>query len=121
MDTTVIIAISIIALGFLILTGLAVWLAVDRQRRNQQTPAVQPLQQSSPKPAYQPPAPAPTPAAPPGPTAAKQAPASQSAPASPKAPAHFLDPQHSGEYPAAELYDQTLLPTPPKRRTRKTE
>jgi cytoskeletal protein RodZ len=121
MDITVIIAISIIALGFLILTGLAVWLAVDRQRRSQQTPTVQPPRQSGPKAAYQPPGPASSPAATPGPTEAKQAPSSQSAPARQKAPANPPDPQHSGEYPAAELYDQTLLPTPPKRRTRKTE
>ena len=115
MDTTVIIAISIIALGFVILTGLAIWLAVDRQRRHQHTPAVQPPRQSDPKPVHQPPAPASPPAAQPGPAVVKQAPASQSVPAS------LHDPQHSGEYPAAELYDQTLLPAPPKRRARKTE
>lgn len=117
MDTTVMIAISIIALGFVILAGLAIWLAVDRQRRSQQTPAVQPPQQSSPKPAYQPPKPASTPV----PTEARQAPSSQSAPVRQKAPANLPDPQHSGEYPAAELYDQTLLPVPPKRRTRKPQ
>lgn len=115
MDTTVIIAISIIVLGFVILSGLAIWLAVDRQRRSQQIPSVQPPQQSSPKPAHQRPARASTPAATPGPHEIKQAPASQ------KAPANLPDPQHSGEYPAADLYDQTLLPTPPKRRTRKPE
>ncbi|HEU5200671.1 MAG TPA: hypothetical protein VFU32_13615 [Ktedonobacterales bacterium] len=109
MDTTVIIAISIIALGFVILAGLAIWLAVDRQRRNQQTPAAQPLQQSAPKPARQSPAPASPSATTPDPPAAKQALASHA------------DPQHSGEYPSAELYDQTLLPTHPKRRTRKPQ
>ena len=104
MDTTVMIAISIIALGFVILAGLAIWLAVDRQRRNQQTPIVQPPQQSGPKPAHQPPAPA-----------------SQSTPAGQKGPGNLPDPQHSGEYPAAALYDQTILPAPPRRRARKSE
>ena len=121
MDTTVIIAISIIVLGFVILSGLAIWLAVDRQRRSQQIPPVQPPQQSGPKPARQRPVQASTPAATPGPGEAKQASASQSASTGQKAPANLPDPQHSGEYPAADLYDQTLLPTPPKRRTRKPE
>ena len=121
MDTTVIIAISIIVLGFVILSGLAIWLAVDRQHRSQQIPSVQPPQQSGPKPVHQPPAQASTPAATPGQSEAKQAPASQGAPTGKKAPANPPDPQHSGEYPAADLYDQTLLPTPPKRRTRKPE
>ena len=115
MDATVIIAISIIALGFVILAGLAIWLAVDRQRRSQSTPAVQQPPQSGPKPARQPPAPASAPAAAPGPIEAKQAPAGQ------QAPATLADPQHSGEYPAAAQYDQTLLPEPPRRRTRKSE
>lgn len=121
MDTTVLIAIGIIALGFVILTGLAAWLAVDRQRRNRQTPAVQPPQQSGPKPAHPTPASASAPGAPAGPTGAKPTPASQNAPAAPKAPGAHPDPIHSGEYPAAALYDQTILPAPPKRRTRKTE
>ena len=115
MDATVIIAISIIALGFVILAGLAIWLAVDRQRRSQPTPAIQQQPQSGPKAANQRPGPAVTPAAAPGPKEAKQTPSSQ------KAPASLPDPQHSGEYPAAELYDQTLLPQPPRRRTRKSE
>jgi hypothetical protein len=52
---------------------------------------------------------------------AKQAPASQNTSAAPEAPGALPDPTHSGEYPAAALYDQTLLPEPPRRRTRKTE
>ena len=120
MDTTVIIAISIIALGFIILIGLAVWLALDRQRRNQQTLAAQPPQQSGPQPDRQPPATS-TPGAPSRPPEARPAPASKSAPAEQKAPSPPPDSIHSGEYPAAGLYDQTILPPPPKRRTRKTE
>ena len=120
MDATVIIAISIIALGFVILAGLAIWLALDRQRRSQSTPAVQQPPQSGLKAAHPSPAPAVTPAAAPGPIEAKQTPARQT-PSSQKAPASLPDPQHSGEYPAAEQYDQTFLPQPPRRRTRKSE
>jgi len=125
-DLTIIIAISIITLGFLILAGLAIWLALDRQRHNQQASTGQPERQNTPYSASQPPLhkprtlarPAPVPA---GMTDSEQAPARKRAPAGTGASATVPDPVISGEYPSASLYDQTILPDPPKPRTRKTE
>ena len=124
-DLLVILAISVIIIGFLILVGVAIWLAAERRRHlaaASNTAARQPavlLAETGEKPAV----PAPT-----APTAPKEHPA-DSASATPKDPAGETAPAgtpqtpqkevlSSGEYPSAAMYDQTLLPQPPKRRTR---
>jgi cytoskeletal protein RodZ len=130
-DTTVLIAISIIILGVLILAGLAIWLAVDRQRHQQASTGQAAPQSGSypmgqPHPATSQPAtskhqaPTSQPAQHAGPAASQHAPTPQhTAPAS-KTGSKLPEPVNSGEYPSAALYDQTILPEPPKRRSRKT-
>lgn len=131
-DPTVIIALSIILVGVLILAGLAIWLAVDRQRRSQHASTSQPAPQSGsypmsqPRPAASQPAkdrsqaPAQQPPEHAQPTPAQHAPAPQQRTPASGASSKLPDPVSSGEYPSAALYDQTILPEPPKRRTRKT-
>ncbi|HEY7355502.1 MAG TPA: hypothetical protein VH590_03515 [Ktedonobacterales bacterium] len=116
-ELLVILAISVIIIGFLILVGIALWLAMER-RRNLTTAQSQPAPQRGSQPAA-PPQPASqeahaaaaAPAVPPAATAGQAS--SEPAPGNPAQ----KEPHASGEYPSASLYDQTLLP-PPKRRTR---
>ncbi|GEM_PF-2341601 len=134
MDILVVVAISTIVIGALLLAGLAIWLAIDRTRQVQagRGAAGQPGGSASAR--AEGPSRA-TPAAPQAPTgpktpeqqqeaagpaevraakeAAKIKPANSPAEARPA-----KDAASSGEYPAAEQYDQTLLPPPSKRRTR---
>ncbi len=113
-DLLVILAISVIIIGFLILVGVAIWLAAERRRHlaaGQNTAARQPAAAGE-KPAAPPPA---MPAAKP---AAEAEPKNTAGDASPAGNAPQKDVLHSGEYPSAAIYDQTLLPQPPKRRTR---
>ncbi len=118
MDTTVLIALSSVFLGLLMLVCLAAWLAADRQR---------PIQQSGPQPNSQPQSGedrqtiprAPEPYQQPTSSSAPAAPASQSSSSSLLAAGLADDPSSSAEYPAAALYDQTLLPGP-RQRSRKT-
>lgn len=120
-------AISVIIIGFFILVGVAIWLAAERRRNLAMLS--QPAPQSGSRPA-----------APPSQTtdqaqqAPEQPPAHSSAatpvsqPAATQGQASDITPVEtppdrqaklSGAYPAAELYDQTLLPQqPPKRRKR---
>ncbi len=114
-ELLVILAISVIIIGFLILVGIAIWLAAER-RRNLAAAQSQPSQQRGSQPATQPapqggPAAAPAPATPPAATGQ-----AGSTPAPENPPQKEL--HTSGEYPSAALYDQTLLPQPPKRRPR---
>lgn len=114
-----ILAISVITIGFLVLVGVALWLATERRRHLSagQYPPARPLAVEQPaaspasaalgKPAAQPAATG-TPEAPKDPAGE-----AASAGSTPQKEAH-----PSGEYPSAELYDQTLLPQPPRRRTR---
>jgi hypothetical protein len=109
----ILVAISIIVIGALLLAGLAIWLAIDRNRQVSAGRG-QTSQPSGNAPAR---------------AAEPSRPAASSAPKGPKAPAQqkdvagpaeikpTKDAASSGEYPAASQYDQTLLP-PPKRRTR---
>ncbi len=125
-DTVLILAISVIIIGVLILAGLAFWLALDRRRTHtslqsqpirqgdQQAPGGQRPAQAG-LPGGQRPSPAaPTPAVPQAPKrnqGGKADPAAQP----PK------DIGSSGEYPAAALYDQTLLPGQPAKRRNKQQ
>lgn len=118
-ELLVILAISVMIIGFLILVGIALWLAMERRRSlaAQSQPAPQRGGQPGQPPAQQQPASQGAPAAAPAPAtppaAAGQA-GSEPAPGNPPP----KEPRASGEYPSAALYDQTLLPQPPKRRTR---
>lgn len=112
-------AISVIIIGFLILVGVALWLAAER-RRNRLAAQGQPAPQRGGQPAAQQSQTASqvsgAQAQTPGSTAASAAPEGQAgSAASAGAPPH-KDANSSGEYPSAALYDQTLLPQPPKRR-----
>ena len=114
------VAIGIIIIGFLILVGVALWLAAERRRnrfaaQSQSAPqrASQPAAQQA-QPTFQ------------GHGAQGQPPGEAAAPAPPEGPAGGAAPDHapphkdansSGEYPSAALYDQTLLPERPKRRS----
>lgn len=111
-ELLVILAISVIVIGFLILVGIAIWLAAER-RHNLAAAQNQPTQQRGGQPDSQG-----APAAPPAPATPPVAAAGQagSEPAPENAPQK--EPHASGEYPSAALYDQTILPPPPKRRTR---
>jgi hypothetical protein len=100
-DLLVILAISVIIIGFLILVGVALWLAAERRRHLSAGPTTATRQPAVQRPAT-------------GEKPAEQAPANPS-PAGDPPPKEGL---HSGEYPSAALYDQTLLPQPPKRRSR---
>jgi hypothetical protein len=129
-DPLLILAISIIILGFLLLAGLALWLAIDRNRRNQPATQHQPAWQGRHRaperqqPISQPPVDQRQPPviqkALPQPPAASS---SATAPAAPEKEALGVesqaghppkDPGASGYYPGAELYDQTILPDRPQ-------
>jgi predicted lipid-binding transport protein (Tim44 family) len=118
-------AIGVIIIGFIILAGVAFWLALERRRALSAGPGqsapqrgsqpAAPQQRSAP-PANQEQKAAPAAAQPaaPAPSATPEN-ASSAAPATPKAQ---KDVHPSGEYPSAASYDQTILPEPPRRRTR---
>lgn len=132
-DILVLVAISTIVIGALLLAGLAIWLAIDRNRQIQDGRGVA-GQPGGNAPARPQELPRPTPAASQAPTGSKT-PGQQQEAAGPaevravkdaantrpaNSPAEVKpakDAASSGEYPAAGQYDQTLLP-PPKRRTR---
>ncbi len=115
-ELLIILAISVIIIGFLILVGVAIWLAVERRRlsaapaqRANQPAAQQGGAQGAATPARAatPPAAAVTPAA-----------EGKASDAPPKEKPRQKEVHPSGEYPSAALYDQTLLPEPPKRGTK---
>lgn len=108
-------AISIIIIGFLILVGVALWLAAER-RRSRFAAQSQPAPQRASQPAAQPPQTAPQ-GQPPGEAAAPAVPEGPAGSAAPAGAPPHKDANSSGEYPSAALYDQTLLPQPPKRRS----
>jgi cytoskeletal protein RodZ len=114
-ELLVILAISVIIIGFLILVGIALWLAAER-RRNLAAQS-RPAQQRGGQPVMQQPVPQATPTAAPAPA---DPPAAEgqagSVPTTGNPPQK--EPHASGEYPSAALYDQTILPQPPRRRTR---
>lgn len=116
-DLLVILAISVIIIGFLILVGVALWLAAERRRHlsaETNTAARQLAVQRSAT-GEKPAVPKDQPAA--SASAMPKDPAGGTAPAgTPQTPQKEVHP--SGEYPSAAMYDQTLLPQPPKRRTR---
>jgi dienelactone hydrolase len=126
-DILIILAISVIILGFLMLVGLALWLAAERRRARSAVP-YPPRQPLASQPVAQPQRPVAPEAADEDPTVQLRRPAASPAAAAPAesqagsaAPAESKpqkDLLPSGEYPSAALYDQTLLPPPPKRRTR---
>jgi hypothetical protein len=103
-ETLVITALTIIIAGFLILVGVAIWLAVDR-RRNPPGTRAQTRE-----------TPAPAPSAP-----RSERPAAEASAAAPAVPA-ARQPVHAGETNSAEysapIYDQTWLPNQPKRSKR---
>jgi len=114
------VAIGIIIIGFLILVGVALWLAAER-RRNRFAAQGQPPPQRASQPAARQVQPAPqwpsAQAQPPGAAAAPVTPEGPAGSAAPAEAAPHKDANSSGEYPSAALYDQTLLPQRPKRRT----
>lgn len=119
-DIILVLAISVIIIGFLILVGVALWLAAER-RRNRFAAQGQPAPQRASRAAAQPPQTASQ-----GSGAQGQPPGEAAAPAAPEGPAGSTSPagapphkdaNSSGEYPSAALYDQTLLPERSKRRT----
>ncbi|HEY7349777.1 MAG TPA: hypothetical protein VH599_15785 [Ktedonobacterales bacterium] len=128
-ELIVIFAVSVIIIGFLILVGAALWLAAERRRTLSALPrqpqwqiGSQPPAQHAPWAAQRPPVqeqpPAQQPAAPPTPAAAPAEVIDNASSAPPTGPRPHKEAHASGEYPSAALYDQTLLPEPPKRRTR---
>ncbi|HLW00170.1 MAG TPA: hypothetical protein VKT82_15995 [Ktedonobacterales bacterium] len=127
-DILVGLAISVIVIGFLILAGVAIWLAAERRRTLSAAPGrpapqrasqpAAPQQQPATQPANQGQQAAPQPAAPPTPSAAPAAAPEKASSAAPAAPKAQKDEHSSGEYPSAANYDQTILPEPPRRRTR---
>ena len=102
-DLLIILAVSVIIIGFLVLVGVALWLAAERRRHlsaGQPSTASQ-TSASQEKPAVSQPA------------AAAAAPGAATDQAGKTTSADATLGYHSGEYPAAALYDQTLLPQPP--------
>ncbi|HEY7123994.1 MAG TPA: hypothetical protein VH540_08605 [Ktedonobacterales bacterium] len=119
-QTLAIIAISIIIAGFVILAGVAVWLAMERRKHLQ--PQSNPAQKtpSTEHPAQRP-APRPEVASPASVEPAKASESAAAAPAS-KKPASGRDVTTSAEYPQAGRYDQTWIPNQPRKSKRpKTE
>jgi predicted lipid-binding transport protein (Tim44 family) len=111
-------AISVMVIGFLVLVGVALWLAAER-RRNQPAVRQQPVRQTGSQPAGQQSTNPHEPGAQGQPAAAPPAaPGGQASGAAPTETRQHKDANSSGEYPSAALYDQTLLPEPRKRRTR---
>jgi cytoskeletal protein RodZ len=107
-ETLVIIAISIIIAGFLILAGVALWLAMER--RKHLAPEHPPAPKSS---TAERPAPRPEVVSP---ASAEPAPVKEAASVAPaaKTPAPERDITHSAEYPQAGKYDQTWIPNQPR-------
>lgn len=115
-QTLVIIAISIIVAGFVILAGVAIWLAMER--RKQLAPGNQPTQ---PKTTGERPAQRPTPRPEVvSPASTEPAAASEGAAAAPavKKPTAERDVTISSEYPQAGRYDQTWIPNQPRKSKR---
>jgi hypothetical protein len=117
-DILIILAISVIIIGFVILAGVAFWLAIER-RQTLSAPAGRPAPQRESQPAAQQSVPSASqgqiaPAQPATPAATPEK-AGSTTPATPQAQKELLP---SGEYPSAANYDQTILPEPPRRRTR---
>jgi cytoskeletal protein RodZ len=119
-QTLVIIAISIIIAGFVILAGVALWLALERRKQLQpeskpalKTPSTEhPAQRPTPRPEVA------------SPASVEPAKANEDAAAAPapKKPAHVQDVTTSAEYPQAGRYDQTWIPNQPRKSKRpKTE
>jgi len=116
-ETLLILAITVIIIGVLLLAGLAIWLAVDR-RRTQATLQSQPIQHSEyqaaggQRPGQSQPPISPTPARRPAAAQATEPAGGKAA----LAARPLKDVSSSGEYPAAAIYDQTILPTPSAKR-----
>jgi hypothetical protein len=114
-DILVIVSISVIIIGFLILVGVAIWLAVERRQLSAGQPRSTPQRGSQPA--------APQAAASQGPAiqgepaAAPAASEGQAGGAAPTGSQTQKDANTSGEYPSAAIYDQTMLPEPRKPRT----
>ena len=115
-ELLIILAISVIIIGFLILVGVAIWLAMER-RRLSATPAQRDNQPAKPQAAPRTSA-APARAATPPAAAMTPAAEGKASDAPPKEKSRQREVHPSGEYPSAALYDQTLLPQPPKRGTK---
>ncbi len=107
-QTLAIIAISIIIAGFVILAGVALWLAAERRKHlaPEHTPA--PKSSTAERPAQRP-APRPEVASPASAEPATEKDDAAAAPAS-KKPAAVRDVNNSAEYPQAGKYDQTWIP-----------
>jgi hypothetical protein len=119
METLVIIALSIIIAGFVILAGVAIWLAVDRRQHKPQK-ATSPRTPTAERPAQRP---APRPEVVSAATVEPTRPPREAAAApAVKTPAPERDITSSAEYPSARTYDQTWLPDQPRKSKRqKTE
>jgi cytoskeletal protein RodZ len=115
-ETLVIIAVSIIIAGFLILAGVAAWLALERRKHFQ--PTTRSENQPAPKtpPAGRPtqrPAPQQEVVSPASVEPVKAREAASAAPAA-KTPAPDRDITSSAEYPQADRYDQTWIQNQPR-------
>jgi hypothetical protein len=115
-ELLIILAISVIIIGFLILVGVAIWLAMER-RRLSGVPTKRANQPAAPRGGAQGPA-APARAATPPAAAVTPDTEGKASDAPPKEKPRQKEVHPSGEYPSAALYDQTLLPQPPKRGTK---
>src|SRR5689334_1413330 len=100
-ELLVILAISVMIIGFLILVGIAAWLAMER-RRTLAAQSQPTRQRASPPAAQQPVSPGP-PAAPPAPATSPAAAGQASSAPAPANPPQ-KEPHASGEYPSAALY-----------------
>ena len=116
-ELLIILAISVIIIGFLILVGVAIWLAMER-RRLSGAPTQRANQPAIPQAAPQTPAAPAKAATPPAAAAAPAGAEGKASDALPKEKPRQKEVHPSGEYPSAALYDQTLLPQPPKRGTK---